>query len=88
LGRVTQNGPTGNSDMYLDGELESVDRVFGSDGVGAAEMQDDLGDAVMIRQRATTDVDIVGGSVVKRQSHVMSRVQQRPTHLVTVSQRS
>jgi len=35
--------------------------VFGADVVRAAEVQDELGDAVVVRQRTAADVDVVRG---------------------------
>jgi len=49
----------------LGGKLLCVDRVLGADPICTAEVQNDLGDAVVIRQRTTTDVDVVGGRVVQ-----------------------
>jgi len=60
----------------LDRKLERVDGVFRADGVCAAEVQNNLGDAVVIGQWSTADVDVVGRRLVERQSHVMSRVHQ------------
>ena len=49
----------------LDGKLELVDRVLGADSVRAAEVKNDLGDAVVVRQRTAADVDVVGGRLVQ-----------------------
>jgi len=72
----------------LDGKLKLVDHMLGADTVRAAEVKNELGDAVVVRQRTAADVDVVGGRLVQWQSDVMSRVQQRSAHLQQTATRS
>ena len=52
----------------------AADGVFGTDHVGAAEVDDDLGDAVVVRQRATADVDVMSAGLVEFQLDVVTGV--------------
>ena len=61
---------------YLSGKEEFINRVFGADSVGAAEMNRYLGYPVMIRKRPTTDVHVVRTQIVHHQLQIVARVEQ------------
>jgi len=55
--------------------------VFGTNRVGAAEVQVDLGDPKLVRHRAAADVDGTAERIVEQELDVMSGVLQSSAHL-------
>jgi len=66
---------------YLGGESDVVDGVFGALMFVGAEVEENLADSVEVRQRSAGDVHVAWSQIIQDQSHVVTRVHQRPAHL-------
>jgi len=66
---------------YLSRERDAVDGVFRAKAADAAKMQDDLGDAVLVGQWASADVDVVRTRIIQLEPHIATGVHEETRHL-------
>jgi len=73
--------PLSSYRWYLCREGDSVDGVFGSSSVRAAEVKEDLAGTELVRERSTRDVDKVRPGLIDDQPNIVAGVNKNATNL-------